>query len=257
MSDSVQPNRRQPTRLCHPWKSPGKNSGVVAISFSNATMVSHMQIPVLQGKNFFIEGKRGVGGSTVKNKETNPQLFVGCVPVQGLPDSSVGKESACHVPCRRPQFDSWVGNIHWRYRLPSPIFLGFSWGSAGKESACSSGDLHYPWVEKILWRRERLPTPVFWSAEFHGLYSPWAPCQERRASLIPVWLCFGCRELFFLVSWPYLIYLLINFLQIYFAVFLLSAWLLVNVCVLSIILKFAFTAGGRLCIITRGFPNMN
>ena len=23
------------------------------------------------------------------------------------------------------------------------------------------------------WRRERLPTPVFWSGEFHGLYSPW------------------------------------------------------------------------------------
>ena len=29
-----------------------------------------------------------------------------------------------------------------------------------------------PWVGKILWRRERLPTPVFWSGEFHGLYSP-------------------------------------------------------------------------------------
>ena len=22
-------------------------------------------------------------------------------------------------------------------------------------------------------RRERLPTPVFWPGEFHGLYSPW------------------------------------------------------------------------------------
>ena len=28
-------------------------------------------------------------------------------------------------------------------------------------------------VGKIPWRRERLPTPVFWSGEFHGLYSPW------------------------------------------------------------------------------------
>ena len=25
----------------------------------------------------------------------------------------------------------------------------------------------------ILWRRERLPTPVFWPGEYHGLYSPW------------------------------------------------------------------------------------
>ena len=29
-----------------------------------------------------------------------------------------------------------------------------------------------PWVGKITWRRERLPTPVFWPGEFHGLHSP-------------------------------------------------------------------------------------
>ena len=28
MSDSVQPHRWQPTRLCHPWDSPEKNTGV-------------------------------------------------------------------------------------------------------------------------------------------------------------------------------------------------------------------------------------
>ena len=28
MSDSVQPHKRQPTRLLHPWDSPGKNTGV-------------------------------------------------------------------------------------------------------------------------------------------------------------------------------------------------------------------------------------
>ena len=36
MSDSVQPHRRQPTRLPRPWDSPGKNTGVGAISVSNA-----------------------------------------------------------------------------------------------------------------------------------------------------------------------------------------------------------------------------
>ena len=30
-----------------------------------------------------------------------------------------------------------------------------------------------PWVGKIPWRRERLPTPVFWPGEFHELYSSW------------------------------------------------------------------------------------
>ena len=39
-------------------------------------------------------------------------------------------------------FDSWVGKIPWRRdRLPTPVCLGFSGGSAGKESACSAGDL--------------------------------------------------------------------------------------------------------------------
>ena len=28
MSDSVQPHRWQPTKLPHPWNSPGKNTGV-------------------------------------------------------------------------------------------------------------------------------------------------------------------------------------------------------------------------------------
>ena len=39
-------------------------------------------------------------------------------------------------------FYSWVGKIHWRRnRLPTPVFLGFTGSSAGKESACNVGDL--------------------------------------------------------------------------------------------------------------------
>jgi len=55
----------------------------------------------------------------------------------------------------------------------------FSWGlglpccSAGKESAHKVGDLSLiPGLGRSPWRRERLPTPVFWPGEFHGLYSP-------------------------------------------------------------------------------------
>ena len=29
------------------------------------------------------------------------------------------------------------------------------------------------WVGQIYWKRERLPTPVFWPEEFQGLYSLW------------------------------------------------------------------------------------
>ena len=46
------------------------------------------------------------------------------------------------LQCRRPRFASWVRKIRWRrYRIPTPVFLGFPCGSAGKESACNAGDL--------------------------------------------------------------------------------------------------------------------
>ena len=34
-----------------------------------------------------------------------------------------------------------------------------------------------PWIGKFPWRRERLPTPVFWPREFHELCSPWG-CKD-------------------------------------------------------------------------------
>ena len=42
-----------------------------------------------------------------------------------------------------------------------------------------------PWVRKIPWRREWLPTPVFLSGEFHGQrslagYSPWGHKESDR-----------------------------------------------------------------------------
>ena len=40
------------------------------------------------------------------------------------------------------------------------------------------------WVGKIPRRRERLPTPVFWPGEFHGLYRPWG----RKGSDTTEWL---------------------------------------------------------------------
>ena len=46
------------------------------------------------------------------------------------------------LECRRPQFDYWVGKILWgRDRLPTPVFLVFPGGSADKESTCKVGVL--------------------------------------------------------------------------------------------------------------------
>ena len=43
------------------------------------------------------------------------------------------------------------------------------------------------------WRRERLPIPVFWLGEFHGLYSPWG-CRESDTTEW-LWLFFSLTSL--------------------------------------------------------------
>ena len=45
-----------------------------------------------------------------------------------------------------------------------------------------------PILGKITWRTERLPTPVVWPGEFHGLYGP---CQGIGSHLQTIW---GARD---------------------------------------------------------------
>ena len=52
---------------------------------------------------------------------------------------------SCHSSAQRLHrlcISSWVRKIRWRRdRLPTPVFLGFSCDSAGKEFACNARDL--------------------------------------------------------------------------------------------------------------------
>ena len=54
-----------------------------------------------------------------------------------------------------------------RDKLPTPVFLGFPGGSAGKESACNAGDLGL--IPELGRSPGGDPTPAFWPEEFHGL----------------------------------------------------------------------------------------
>jgi len=52
---------------------------------------------------------------------------------------------------------------------PSHPIIGFSSGSDGKESTCNAGNPRFdPWIRKIPWRREWLPTPLFLPGGSHG-----------------------------------------------------------------------------------------
>ena len=54
--------------------------------------------------------------------------------------------------------------------------LWFSWWRIHLQCGIPGFD---PWVGKIPWRRERLPTPSFWPRGFHGLYRPWGGKQTQ------------------------------------------------------------------------------
>ena len=65
---------------------------------------------------------------------TYPNHFKGSFESLGFPVSSAGKESACNTG--DPGLIPGMGRFHWRRdRLPSPVFLDFPDGSAGKESS--------------------------------------------------------------------------------------------------------------------------
>ena len=92
--------------------------------------------------------------------------------VGDFPDSSVGKESACNAedPGSIPGLGRSAGE-----GIGYPLY--YSWASLVAQLIknllqCGRPGF-YPWVGKIPWRRKRLPTPVFWPGECHGLCSPW------------------------------------------------------------------------------------
>ena len=107
-----------------------------------------------------------------------------------FPSSTVGKESACHAgdPCLIPGSGRSAGE-----GIGYP--LQFSWAFLVAQlvknpPACRSPGFN-PWVGKTPWRREQLPTPVFWPGEFHGLYSPWGRKESdttERLSLSHLYL---------------------------------------------------------------------
>ena len=95
-----------------------------------------------------------------------------CLRISLLCHCSVGKESACNAghPSSIPGSGrSTVEGIGYHSRiLGLPLWL--SWQTICLQ--CRKPGFS-PWVGKIPWRRERLPTPIFWPGEFHGLYRPW------------------------------------------------------------------------------------
>ena len=119
----------------------------------------------------------------------------------GFPDDSAGKESTCNagdtgdmssipglgrspgegmgnppvvLPGKSHEHWSVVCYSHWdRKDMPGSV----PWTSLVVQLVKNQPAMRESWVRswvgKIPWRKGRLPTPVFWPGEFHGLYSSW------------------------------------------------------------------------------------
>ena len=59
----------------------------------------------------------------------------------------------------------------------TPLLLQYCWASLLAQLVKKP---HDPWVGKIPWRREKLPTPIVRPGELHGLYSPWGYIESYR-----------------------------------------------------------------------------
>ena len=74
----------------------------------------------------------------------------------------------------RAMQETWVQSLDREDPLEKGIGypLEYSWASLVaqliKNPPAMGGPEFHPWVGKIPWRRERLPTPLFWPGEFHG-----------------------------------------------------------------------------------------
>ena len=125
-------------------------------------------------------------------------LILLCYPSLPFPRDSLGKsmrfsgssagKRIC-LQCRRSQADSWVRKVPWRRAtLPTPVFLGFPGGSAGKESACNVGDLgSIPGLGRSPGEGNGYPLQYSGLKKFRGLYGPWGRRElettERAAEL--------------------------------------------------------------------------
>ena len=107
----------------------------------------------------------------------------------GFPHSSVGKEFTCNAgdPGSIPGLGRSAGE-----GIGYP--LQYSWASLVaqlvKNPPAMLGDLgSIPGLGKIPWRRERLPTPVFWPGEFQGLYSSWGHKESDMTEQLSLSVC--------------------------------------------------------------------
>ena len=160
MSDSVQPHRRQPTRLHCPWDSPGKNTGV-SCHFLLRCMKLKSQSEVAQSCPTLSDPMDcSLPGSSIHGTFQAKSTGVGC---HCLLQTTL-RSGYCHY---------WASR--WHSIKESPPNVGDT-----RDSGSIPGSGRFPQSRK--WQL----TPVFLPGKFHGPrsivgYSPWDHKEHNGA----------------------------------------------------------------------------
>ena len=113
--------------------------------------------------------------------------------ISGLSQASLVAQLAKNLPAI---WETWVWSLGWEDPLEKgkathSSILGLPWWFKQHRICLQYGKPGFdPWVGKIPWRRESLPTTlVFWTGEFHGLYGPWGHKESDMTEWLSLTHC--------------------------------------------------------------------
>ena len=209
MSDSVRPQRRQPTSLPRPWDSPGKNTGVVCHFLLQCMKVkSENEVAQLCPTPSDLTDWSPPGSSVHGISQARILQWVAISFSRDLPDSGIEPATpACPAlaggfftpepPGKPSHYTNDLNNklsanrwllvyrpeLFQRQWQPTPVLLpGKSHGWRGLVGCSPWGSLGvgFDWATSLSlftfmhWRRKWQPTPVFLPGESQGQGAWWA-----------------------------------------------------------------------------------
>ena len=155
MSNSVRPHRRQPTRLPHPWDSPGKNTGVgchfllLCMKVKSESEVAQLCRPSVTPWTAAFQAPPSMGFSRQEYQVSTNGLVsasLTCLPMGAIPENRVLSQR----PSRRA------------FPLPHS-----SLARPPHASGCPRVALHLSWRPDVLGNFSCIPAPwLFFRIEF-------------------------------------------------------------------------------------------
>ena len=129
----------------------------------------HLWYPRKNPFTKFYFGEVGEDGVSGWNKAKNVSMFSGIwalLITQLVKKPSAMQETLVQLPGSERSTGEAIGYV-----------LQYSWTSVVAQLVKNPPAMWETWLQLLGWEgpleKERLPTPVFWPGEFHGLYSPW------------------------------------------------------------------------------------